>query len=245
MATAKASKRKTVAAAPSSVRPKCAARPVRGKRLARNRRGDTGPAGSIRARNQARILKAAEAVFAAKGLSGATTAEIAQRAGVPKPNLHYYFGTKQQLYESVIRNILGLWLGAMDEIRPDADPAQAIGNYIRSKIRYSRDWPEASRIFAIEIIGGGKHVMGFLKTNLRKLVKEKGEAIRAWAAAGKMDPVDPAHVMFMIWAATQTYADFAAQIGAVLDKNPRADDVFETATETVVNIVLKGCGIAR
>src|SRR5208337_1966831 len=58
--------------------------------------------GSIRDRNQAKILKAAEAVFAEKGFDGATTAEIAARAGVPKPNIHYYFGTKQQLYDRLI-----------------------------------------------------------------------------------------------------------------------------------------------
>ncbi len=200
-------------------------------------------AGSIRERNQAIILKAAEQVFAKKGFNGATTAEIARKAGVPKPNLHYYFGTKQQLYDSVIENILDLWLGAMDEIQPDADPAQAIGHYIQNKIRASRDWPDSSRLWAIEVIGGGRHVSGFMKGRLRDLVREKGKVLARWAAEGRMDPVDPAHLMFMIWASTQTYADFAAQIAAVLDKDTVDDAVFRAAEETVVRIVLKGCGI--
>jgi len=200
-------------------------------------------AGSIRERNQAIILKAAEQVFAKKGFNGATTAEIARKAGVPKPNLHYYFGTKQQLYDSVIENILDLWLGAMDEIQPDADPAQAIGHYIQNKIRASRDWPDSSRLWAIEVIGGGRHVSGFMKGRLRDLVREKGKVLAQWAAEGRMDPVDPAHLMFMIWASTQTYADFAAQIAAVLDKDTVDDAVFRAAEETVVRIVLKGCGI--
>lgn len=200
-------------------------------------------AGSIRERNQAIILKAAEQVFAKKGFNGATTAEIARKAGVPKPNLHYYFGTKQQLYDSVIENILDLWLGAMDEIQPDANPAQAIGHYIQNKIRASRDWPDSSRLWAIEVIGGGRHVSGFMKGRLRDLVREKGKVLARWAAEGRMDPVDPAHLMFMIWASTQTYADFAAQIAAVLDKDTVDDAVFRAAEETVVRIVLKGCGI--
>lgn len=200
-------------------------------------------AGSIRERNQAIILKAAEQVFAKKGFNGATTAEIARKAGVPKPNLHYYFGTKQQLYDSVIENILDLWLGAMDEIQPEADPAAAIGHYVRNKIRASRDWPDSSRLWAIEVIGGGRHVSGFMKGRLRDLVREKGKVLARWAAEGKMDAVDPAHLMFMIWASTQTYADFAAQIAAVLDKDTVDDAVFRTAEETVVRIILKGCGI--
>ncbi|MGQ3073843.1 MAG: TetR/AcrR family transcriptional regulator [Ferrovibrionaceae bacterium] len=200
-------------------------------------------AGSIRERNQAIILKAAEQVFAKKGFNGATTAEIARKAGVPKPNLHYYFGTKQQLYDSVIENILDLWLGAMDEIQPDADPAEAIGHYVQNKIRASRDWPDSSRLWAIEVIGGGRHVSNFMKGRLRNLVREKGQVMARWAAEGKMDPVDPAHLMFMIWASTQTYADFAAQIAAVLDRDAVDDDVFRVAEQTVVRIILKGCGI--
>ncbi len=200
-------------------------------------------AGSIRERNQAIILKAAEQVFAKKGFNGATTAEIARKAGVPKPNLHYYFGTKQQLYDSVIENILDLWLGAMDEIQPDADPAQAIAHYVQNKIRASRDWPDSSRLWAIEVIGGGRHVSGFMKGRLRDLVREKGKVMARWAAEGRMDPVDPAHLMFMIWASTQTYADFAAQIAAVLDKDTVDETVFRAAEETVVRIILKGCGI--
>lgn len=200
-------------------------------------------AGSIRERNQAIILKAAEQVFAKKGFNGATTAEIARKAGVPKPNLHYYFGTKQQLYDSVIENILDLWLGAMDEIQPDADPAEALSHYVQNKIRASRDWPDSSRLWAIEVIGGGRHVSGFMKGRLRDLVREKGKVLAQWAAAGKMDPIDPAHLMFMIWASTQTYADFAAQIAAVLDRDAVDDAVFRTAEETVTRIILKGCGI--
>jgi TetR/AcrR family transcriptional regulator len=203
------------------------------------------PAGTIRERNQANILKAAEAVFAEKGFDGATTAEIAARAGVPKPNVHYYFGTKQQIYDRVIENILELWLGAMDVIQPGADPAEAIRQYVREKIRASREWPDSSRVWAIEIIGGGRNVSGFLKGRLRRNVREKGEIIAQWAAEGRMDPIDPAHLMFMIWSATQTYADFGPQIAAVLSKKQLDDGVFSTAEETISEIILKGCGIRR
>jgi TetR/AcrR family transcriptional regulator len=200
--------------------------------------------GSIRERNQAKILKAAEAVFAEKGFDGATTSEIAERAGVPKPNVHYYFGTKQQLYDRIIANILEVWLDAMDVIQTGAEPAEALGEYVRHKVRASQEWPDSSRVWAIEVIGGGRNVSGFLKGRLRQAVCEKGKIMAQWAAEGLMDPIDPAHLMFMIWSVTQTYADFGAQIAAVLAKERLDDEVFGTAEETISSIILKGCGIA-
>lgn len=199
--------------------------------------------GAIRERNEARILKAAEAVFAKKGFNGASTAEIARKAGVPKPNLHYYFRTKQVLYAGVLDHILEIWLDAMDEIRPGAEPAEALGRYIARKLESSRTLPEPSRLWAMELISGARHVEPFLKKRLRRLVREKAAIIRGWAAAGKIDPVEPEHLLFMIWAMTQTYADFSAQIAAVLGKSKLDEGVFAAARKTMVAMVLKGMGV--
>jgi TetR/AcrR family transcriptional regulator len=203
-----------------------------------------GP-GLVRARNEAKILAAAEAVFAKRGFAGASTAEIARRAGVPKPNLHYYFGTKQALYGAVLDRILALWLDAMDEIRPEAEPADALARYITRKMDSSRRWPAPSRLWAIELISGAPHVQPFLRGKLRRLVKEKSAIIRAWIAAGKIAPVAPEHLLFMIWAMTQTYADFAAQVAAVLGKRRLDGVVFEDAMATALGVVLRGLGVER
>ncbi|HEV2547287.1 MAG TPA: TetR/AcrR family transcriptional regulator [Stellaceae bacterium] len=199
--------------------------------------------GSIRARNESRILKAAEAVFAKKGFSGASTAEIAQRAGMPKANLHYYFRTKQQLYAAVLDNILTIWLDAMDEIKPDADPGDALARYLARKMESSRLFPEPSRLWAMELIGGARHVQPFLRRRLRRLVREKSAILESWIAAGKIAPVAPEHLLFMIWAMTQTYADFAAQIAAVLGKDRLDAGVFATGRETATTLVLRGLGL--
>ncbi|MFN4163178.1 MAG: TetR/AcrR family transcriptional regulator [Ferrovibrio sp.] len=201
-----------------------------------------GQTGAIRRRNVDKILKAAESVFAKKGFAGASTSEIAKKAGVPKANLHYYFRTKQDLYASVLDAILEVWLDALQEIQPDADPATALGNYITRKMAASQHSPEPSRLWAIEVIGGGRHVQPFLRNRLRRLVKEKSAVIEGWIAEGKIKPVDPAHLLFMIWAMTQTYADFAAQIAAVLDKKNLDDRVFAAGSETIRSLILNGLG---
>jgi TetR/AcrR family transcriptional regulator len=216
--------------------------PVRGSIAAPAKRSPNG-GGSIRARNESRILKAAEAVFAKKGFSGASTAEIAQRAGVPKANLHYYFRTKQQLYAAVLDNILTIWLDAMDEIKPDADPGDALARFLARKMESSRLFPEPSRLWAMELIGGARHVQPFLRRRLRRLVREKSATIEGWIAAGKIAPVAPEHLLFMIWAMTQTYADFAAQIAAVLGKDRLDASVFAAGRETATALVLRGLGL--
>ncbi len=213
--------------------------------------GDSGSAnakgssktGQIRARNKARIMSAAEEVFAGKGYDGATTAEIALKAGLPKANVHYYFSTKEAIYRAVIDNILDLWLEPFQRITEDDDPAEALSMYIRTKVMLSRDRPLASRIYANEIIRGAPILADYLGKDLREWVAEKSEVLRKWADKGLMDPVEPAHLLFLIWASTQHYADFQAQAKAVLHHRDLTEDDFETAVETITRVVLKGCGI--
>jgi TetR/AcrR family transcriptional regulator len=199
--------------------------------------------GRIRRRNRARIMEAAEEVFAEQGFTGATTAAIAARAGLPKANLHYYFGTKEALYRAVLSGILDLWLAPLAQIMPDANPATALAGYIRAKVQMARDKPLASRVFANEVISGAPVLADYLAQDLKALVDDKAAVLRAWAAQGRMDPIDPVKLLFLIWASTQHYADFDAQVRAVMGRRELTDADFEDAAETITQLVLKGCGI--
>ena len=140
--------------------------------------------GAIRRRNVAKILKAAEDVFARKGFSGASTAEIARLAGVPKPNLHYYFRTKQALYEALLDRILEMWVEAMEELHPGVDPADALSRYVARKIDLSRRLPGPSKLWAMEMLAGAPHIGGFLRGRVRELVAEKSALVETWIEAG-------------------------------------------------------------
>lgn len=202
-----------------------------------------GEAGRIRRRNRALILAAAEEVFASKGYDGATTAAIAAAAGLPKANVHYYFATKEAVYRAVIDRTLHVWLAALGDISPEDDPAEALAAYVRRKLRHGWEHPLASRIFAQEVIRGAPVVRDFLAGELRAWVEARSAVIRAWIAQGRMAPVEPAHLFFTIWAATQTYADFDAQITAVLGRERQTARDREVATEQLVQLVLRGCGL--
>ncbi len=197
----------------------------------------------IRETNEDRIVRAAEAVFAERGYSGATTSAVARRAGLPKANVHYYFRTKETLYRAVLANILDLWLESADVIREGADPAPALATYIDAKIRYSRERPNASKVFANELLHGAPHLLDYLRTELRDFVAAKAAVIEGWIAAGRMTPISPEHLFFLIWSATQTYADFDCQVAAVLGRERMGEEDYAAATRFVTDLVLRGCGV--
>jgi TetR/AcrR family transcriptional regulator len=200
---------------------------------------------SKRRENEARLLQAAEEVFATAGFSGARTAAIARRAGLPKANLHYYFGTKEALYRRVLENILEVWLGLGDAIRPEADPAQALAAYIAAKVEYSRLRPHASKVFANELLHGAPQLRGYLRRELRRWVDAKAAVIEGWVAAGRLAPIDARHLFFALWAMTQTYADFDVQVAAVLGRRRLGPHDYRAAAALVTRLILGGAGLGK
>jgi TetR/AcrR family transcriptional regulator len=201
------------------------------------------PKGLIRQTNEALILDAAEKVFARAGFGGATMAAIAQVSGLPKANLHYYFGSKDVLYREVLARILQDWLAPAQAITPEADPKTAIEAYIRAKMVLSAQRPHASKVFANELLHSAPVVKTLLATELRELVTAKASVLQGWINEGRMAPVNPVHLFFTLWAATQTYADFDVQVCAVLGRSELTAQDHSQATEHVVSLLLRGCGL--
>lgn len=195
---------------------------------------------SIRAAHEDEILSAAEAVFAERGFDGATTAEIAARAGLPKSNLHYYFASKAGLYRRVLERVLEAWLSAADTFDSEADPAEALGRYIAAKMDLARGRPQGSRIFASEILRGAPAIQDFLETTLLGWVDARSAIVEHWIAAGLLKPIEPRTLFYMIWATTQHYADFAHQIAALNGGAPLDDVAFEGAKRQVVDTIVSG-----
>ena len=194
----------------------------------------------IQARNEARILDAAQEVFAERGFRGATVDAIAAKAGMSKPNLHYYFKRKSDLYVAVLRRTLDIWLEPFAELDPEGDPEVELRRYIARKLDMSRLYPDASRVFANEMLQGAPQLRGYLAGELRELVDRKAEVIRHWIARGVLSEVDPHHLVFLIWAATQHYADFDPQVRAVLGKRKLGEQDFADIEESLCRIIFRG-----
>ena len=202
----------------------------------------TGTRAETRGETERAILDGAERVFAESGFGGATMQAIAEACGLPKANLHYYFESKEKLYRRVVERIFTVWLEAAGSFDTEAQPAEALRRYITRKMQLSREYRYGSKVWANEVIHGAPIIQDYLETTLRDWTESRAAVIRRWIEAGQMRPVDPHGLLYMIWATTQHYADFAHQV-ETLNHGPLSDAQWEQATDTVCGILLLGIGI--
>lgn len=174
------------------------------------------PQSRIQAKNRESILNAALEAFSTAGFAGATLDQIAENAGLSKPNLLYYFPSKEAIYAALLTQLLATWLDPLRTLDPAGDPVTEIMGYVEGKLELARDFPRESRLFATEIIQGAPRMRDVISGELRDLVTEKSALLTEWMNAGRITRLDPVHLIFSIWALTQHYADFDAQVRAVL-----------------------------
>lgn len=189
------------------------------------------------------ILEAAEKVFAEAGFGGATMQLIADMAGLPKANLHYYFPTKESLYRQVVQNIFQIWLHAADVFDSAEGPAEGIGAYIDAKMEISRAHPAGSKVWASEVMHRAPVIQDYLETTLADWTEGRMKIIQRWIDEGRMADVNPRHLLYMLWATTQHYADFGHQIDTLNGGKPLSDEEWEDAKTAIKNIILRGIGL--
>ncbi|WP_086933562.1 TetR/AcrR family transcriptional regulator [Agarilytica rhodophyticola] len=199
--------------------------------------------GKIRDKNLEKILRAAKEEFVLKGFSGASIQAIADRAGIPKANVHYYFRRKTNLYVAVLDGILQLWNDHLDDIKVDDDPAEVLDRFIRKKVELSYSHPRSSKLFAMEIITGAPHLGEYMRNDMRPWVKDKIQVIQTWISQGKMKPVDPMHLIFLIWSSTQHYADFKTQVLTIMEREEYEEKMIDEVGGFLSKMILSGVGL--
>lgn len=199
---------------------------------------------ATREKNQQLILAAAEKIFAKFGYDGASMSMIAKEAGVAKANVHYYFNSKERLYETVLENIVSSWNLGLENVSVEDDPAVILYKYIQYKVILSIEKPMQSRLFAIEMIRGAPFLQDYIRKNSRPWFREKYDLLQAWMDAGKMDQVDPNHLLFTIWSTTQYYADFQTEALLLLNKHEYEENDVKAITQSIAQIILKGIGLS-
>ena len=201
---------------------------------AREKRSDT------RERLEQEILEAAKRLFAIRGYGGVSLDHIAKEAGTAKQNLLYYFSSKESLYRRVLHGVLDVWLSYMEAITHNAnDPERALRKYIAGKLRFSREHPYDSRVYANEVIAGAPLFAQEIKDRVLPALQADIAVFKRWAELGICREVDAAHLMVVLWASTQAYADFASQISLVLGKPALEQQDFDAAETLLVDMVLR------
>ncbi len=193
---------------------------------------ESRPKTRIQQKNQDVILEAALDVFSQHGFRGATLDQIAEGAGLSKPNLLYYFASKEAIHRALLSQLLDTWLDPLRTMKADGDPVQEILGYVRRKLELSRDYPRESRLFANEILQGAPRIIDAITGDLKTLVDQKAVVLTRWMDQGRIARMNPVHLIFSIWALTQHYADFDVQVRGVLgpghDPYAEAGEYLET-----------------
>jgi TetR/AcrR family transcriptional regulator len=202
--------------------------------------GKPRPKTRIQREKQDVILDAALNIFSLHGFRGATIDQIAEAAGMSKPNLLYYFASKEEIHRRLLTSMLDLWLDPLRELDSEGDPIPELRSYIRRKLEMARDFPRESRLFANEMLQGAPHAIDVLEGELKALVDSKAGVIESWMEQGKIARTDPYHLFFSIWATTQHYADFDVQVRAVLGKDRGGEGRFEDAARYLEHLFMDG-----
>ena len=188
---------------------------------------------------EADIVAEAVRVFAECGYEGASIATVAENAGLSKQNLMYYFPTKQALYERVLDGVLDDWLERMDSLAdPDQDPRDVLRAYVQAKLRFSREQPWASRVYAMEVISGAQLYGDQIQKRVVPLLRKDIDVFERWISEGKIGPINATHLLFAIWAMTQSYADFSTRMALVLNRKQLSKKDFDEGEEMITNMVL-------
>jgi len=198
------------------------------------------PPTRIQREKQEVILDAALEVFSNNGFRGSTIDQIADAAGMSKPNLLYYFSSKEEMHKALIARLLDTWLDPLRQMDASGDPATEIRSYIRRKLEMARDFPRESRLFANELLQGAPRILDLIEGELKSLVDEKAQVLEIWMDAGRLTRCDPYHLIFSIWATTQHYADFDVQVRAVLGPQRGGEGRFEDAARFLEQLYMHG-----
>jgi len=177
----------------------------------------------IQLRNRKLILEAALDVFSQHGYRGATLDQIAEASGLSKPNILYYFDGKEEIHVTLLNQLMETWLDPLHQIDADGDPLEELMRYVHRKVDMSFEFPRESRLFANEILQGAPRMGPHLESGLKPLVTHIAQMINGWVKEGRLAPVDPHHLLFSIWATTQHYADFDAQVDVLMGGQPAQD----------------------
>ena len=109
------------------------------------------------------------------------------------------------------------------------------GHNLKTNLK-SMSFPAA--LLSVHVQARQETLKTYLIENLKPAFERDVKILERWIAAGHIRPVDPKHLFFTIWAATQTYADFSTQIQLLLGKPALEQDDFNEATEFLCNFVL-------
>jgi AcrR family transcriptional regulator len=141
------------------------------------------------------ILKAAEESFAAAGFVGATTRQVAARAGVNVATLHYHFGNKERLYRAVLDSAVG---GAVPETEGTGSPAERLTGVVEALWNFGWTRPTVARLSLLHRLAGPALAEGSSDPAADPRAKLLEKALSDGPAKGALAPGEAARFVLVL-----------------------------------------------
>ncbi len=188
------------------------------------------------------ILAAASEAFAEKGYAATRIATIAELAGLPKSNVHYYFKSKENIYAKVLEDIAPSYLSAcMPVLEDDETPIEALTHTLIRMIRLFERQPFASKVIMAELREGARRLPREFFARWTAQTQSSLAGIRQWVDRGLLAPVDPEHALLTIWAIAQSCVSRGWQLPGLRSE---AMD-YDAAASNAARLLLSGLAPRR
>jgi TetR/AcrR family transcriptional regulator len=188
-----------------------------------------------------RILAAAEQHFAAQGMAGARTDEIAADAHANKAMLYYYFGSKRRLHRAVLENLLRqLRTRVYGPPARQASPREALRRYVTGYFDFLASHPNYPRLVHREAMEATRNFDWIVREYLRPFHRQVASAIEEGIAAGEFRRVNVDHMVFSILGMTTSYFAAAPILSAIAGRQLLAAEAVAERKRALLDFIDHG-----
>ena len=187
-----------------------------------------------------RILAAALDLFSELSFDGATTREIAARAGVTQPLLNYHFSSKDELWRAAVDGLfaeLEQALSARAEGLRGVDELTTAKLLVREFVCFSAAHPQLHRIITQECKTDGPRMDWLVERHVRPRYQQTVAMFTRLRDAGHVPDIDPAHLYYILTGAGPTMFVLAPECRRLAGIDPHAPDVVDAHADAVITLL--------
>jgi AcrR family transcriptional regulator len=184
-----------------------------------------------------RVLAAALDLFSERSYDGATTREIAARAGVTQPLLNYHFSSKDELWQCAVDGLfaeLNEVLAAREEGLRGVDELTVAKLLVREFIYFSASHPQLHRIITQECKTDGARMDWLVERHVRPHYERAAVLFSRLVRAGLLPDIPVAHLYYILTGAGPTMFVLAPECRRLTGIDPQAPEVIEAHVDAVI-----------
>ena len=195
-------------------------------------------------RTRADILAAAEAVFMAKGFAASRLEDVAQRVGIRRASIIYYFRDKRELYDAVLQSLFGNLAERYETVTATAAPLRKrIEAVIRTWVNYVGERPAVARILLREAADVAPAQRREVARHAAPAIAAVARVIREGQQAGLFNGIDPIHFIFAVVGATVFFASATPAFAPEWPHDPLSPAQLDTLRQEILAIARRLLGI--